>query len=94
MSENYCGDNNNTSVHQQQIEQIIVPILFRSTLGLQSEACPSEYRLGNYWVRDTNIVEGFLSDGPNALSMSCEREIFQGYVLSGTYRPIPHKELL
>ena len=55
---------------QQQLGQIvIITVLFISKLGLHSQACQSVYRLGNYWFHDAKLVEGFLSDGPHALSM-------------------------
>ena len=58
-----------TISQQQQLGQIIITVLFISTLGLHSQACQPVYRLSNYWFYDTKLVESFLSNGPHALTM-------------------------
>ena len=54
------------TISQQQLGQIIITVLFISTLGLHSQACQPVYRLSNYWFYDTKLVEGFLNNGPHA----------------------------
>ena len=54
---------------QPQLGEIFITVLFRSTLGLYSQACQSVCRLGNYRFHDTKLVERFLSDGPHTSSM-------------------------
>ena len=66
------ADNKNTRdciPQQQQLGQIILTVLFISTLGLHSQACQSACRLGNYRFHDRKLVEGFLSDGSHTSSM-------------------------